>query len=167
MCRSARSQKDFMKIAKTFVAVFALLLLVGSGCYQTNRPMAYPTRPVPALKEKQTDPSLAVATHPDITVSSPSSGDTITSPLTVTGEARGTWYFEASFPIDVVDANNVVLGTGVAQAQSDWMTTNFVAYTATITFTTPSTATGEIVLKKDNPSGEPQNDDELRIPIVF
>jgi hypothetical protein len=66
-----------------------------------------------------------------------------------------------------VDANNVVLGTGVAQAQSDWMTKNFVAYSVTVTFITPPTTTGEVVLKKDNPSGLPQNDAEVRIPIVF
>ncbi len=156
-----------MTIPKALIATLTVLVLVGSGCYQTNRQVVFPTKPMPILKEKPVVSTPVSTTHPDITVATPMAGDTITSPVTVTGEARGTWYFEASFPVEVVDANNVVLGTGVAQAQSDWMTTNFVAYTATITFTTPSTATGEVVLKKDNPSGEPQNDAEVRIPIVF
>src|SRR5690606_7013544 len=34
-----------------------------------------------------------------IRVSTPAAGGTVTSPIRVTGEARGTWYFEGSFPV--------------------------------------------------------------------
>jgi hypothetical protein len=47
------------------------------------------------------------------------------------------------------------------------MTTNFVPFTAVITFTPATTATGTIVLEKDNPSGLPANDNSLTIPITF
>jgi hypothetical protein len=91
----------------------------------------------------------------------------VKSPLTVEGEARGNWYFEASFPVRVYDGNGKLLGTGIAQAQGEWMTTNFVPFKATVMFSTPTTATGTLVLEKDNPSGLPENADELRIPIIF
>lgn len=76
----------------------------------------------------------------------------------VVGEARGTWFFEASFPIEVVDKNGATLVTGIAQAQSDWMTTDFVPFSADIVV--PSTYIGPatIVLHKDNPSGDPATD---------
>lgn len=102
-----------------------------------------------------------------IVVTSPNVNANIDSPVTVQGQARGVWYFEASFPVKVYDANDVLLGTGVAQAQSDWMTEDFVEFVASVTYTTPTTATGTIVLEKDNPSDLPEHDNSLSIPIVF
>jgi len=102
-----------------------------------------------------------------IKVSTPQPSQVVKSPLSIEGEARGTWYFEASFPIQIVDANGNILGTAIAQAQSDWMTEDFVPFKAQLTFSIPSTEQGVLIFKKDNPSGLPENDDELRIPILF
>ena len=67
-----------------------------------------------------------VSPHNDkINVSSPLLNDFVQSPLKITGSARGTWYFEASFPVRIVDANGKELGVIPAQAKSDWMTTEF------------------------------------------
>lgn len=91
----------------------------------------------------------------------------IKSSVTVTGEAR-TWYFEASFPVTVETESGVVLGTGVAQAQGDWMTDQFVPFEVTVEFP-PQTAftRGYLVFHKDNPSGLPEHDDSMRVPITF
>jgi hypothetical protein len=102
-----------------------------------------------------------------IRVSSPKIGETVTSPLTVTGSARGTWYFEASFPVKLLDANGKVLAIAPAQAQGDWMTEEFVPFSVTLTFAKPTTATGTLVLEKDNPSGLPEHDDSRTIPVKF
>lgn len=94
------------------------------------------------------------------------SGQAIASPLTITGEARGTWYFEASFPIQLLNADGEVLATAIAQAQGDWMTEKFVPFTATLNFNpVRGDANGSLVLQKDNPSGLPENDDQLIIPV--
>lgn len=102
-----------------------------------------------------------------IRLSSPRPNETVSSPLAVTGEARGNWFFEASFPIVLLDANGKELVTAIATAQGEWMTENFVPFTATLTFPVPETATGTLVLRKENPSGLPEHDDALRIPISF
>lgn len=102
-----------------------------------------------------------------IWVSSPLPNQVITSPVTITGQARGNWYFEASFPVTLLDANGKILAQAPAQATGEWMTTNYVPFKITLTFTKPTTATGTLVLHKDNPSGLPQNDNELRIPVSF
>ena len=47
------------------------------------------------------------------------------------------------------------------------MTKDFVPFKAELEFSLPSTETGVLILEKDNPSGLPENDDELRIPIRF
>lgn len=102
-----------------------------------------------------------------IRVANISPNQKITSPVKIEGVARGVWFFEASFPISVLDSNGVVLGQGIATAKSEWMTENFVPFEANITFTKSKTDTGQIVLRKDNPSGLPEFDDALIIPIVF
>lgn len=103
-----------------------------------------------------------------IRVSNPRPNQTINSPLTVTGEARGNWYFEASFPIELHDQNNQVIATGIAQAQGEWMTEDFVPFTAELTFShQPSGTTGSLILKKDNPSGDPALDQQLLVPVKF
>ncbi len=102
-----------------------------------------------------------------IRVNEPVPGQTVKSPLVVTGEARGYWFFEASFPIKVYDADGKELGVAVAQAQGEWMTENFVPFQATLNFKKPATATGTLVLEKDNPSGLAENAAELRVPVSF
>lgn len=62
------------------------------------------------------------ATVADIIVDSPAPNAVISSPLTVTGTARGTWYFEASFPVRLLDDLGNELAVAPAQAQGDWMT---------------------------------------------
>ncbi len=100
-------------------------------------------------------------------VGRPSIGALVTSPLAVEGEARGTWYFEASFPVRLLDGNGIEIGRVPAQAQGDWMTTEFVPFRAEIQFVMPSTPTGTLVLEKDNPSGLPEHADEVRFPVRF
>jgi len=102
-----------------------------------------------------------------VKVTSPRVNQTVQSPLTVKGEATGFWFFEASFPIKILDESGKVLGRGIAQAQSDWMTEEFVPFEATLDFEAPATEKGFLVLMKDNPSGLPENDEELQIPIVL
>lgn len=91
----------------------------------------------------------------------------IASPVKIEGKAKGNWFFEASFPVQIVDANWKVLGQGIAQAKADWMTTSLVPFDVNITFTKPVTKNGWLVFKKDNPSGLPKNDAEYNFPISF
>ena len=108
------------------------------------------------------------ATQPDpVVLDTGFAQSVVTSPLTITGKALGAWFFEASFPVSVTDANGVVLGTGVAQAQAEWMTTDYVPFQAVVTFTPSSTQTGYVEFKKDNPSGLPEHDATVRIPVRF
>ncbi len=102
-----------------------------------------------------------------ISVDTPLSGVLIKSPVRVTGKARGPWYFEASFPVKVLDANGKEIGVGIAQAKDEWMTTGFVPFEASVEFTGPATETGTLVFLKDNPSGLPEYADELALPVRF
>ena len=115
----------------------------------------------------------AQAGIPDlISVGAPLSGAAVASPLVVSGSARGNWYFEASFPVKLLDAAGAVIAQTPAQAHppagGDWMTTDFVPFSATLTFPAqPPGSRGMLVLHNDNPSGDPAHDRELDIPVVF
>lgn len=102
-----------------------------------------------------------------IRVTSPKPNDTVMSPLTTRGEARGNWYFEATFPVKLFDVNGNLIAQHYAQAQGEWMTTEYVPFSSTLTFAAPTTATGTLVLENDNPSGLPEHDDQIRIPVRF
>ena len=103
-----------------------------------------------------------------IRVSSPRPNQPISSPLTIIGEARGYWFFEGSFPIVLTDWDGKIISEHYATAQGDWMTEALVPFTATLNFEAPLFGErGTLILKKDNPSGLPKNDDALEIPILF
>lgn len=99
-----------------------------------------------------------------IRLASPLPNAEIKSPVLIEGEARGSWYFEASFPIKLYDENNNIIAQAIAQAQGDWMTNDFVPFKAELIFNSTST-NGFLVLEKDNPSGLPENEDQLSLPI--
>lgn len=94
--------------------------------------------------------------------------NTLEPSITFTGKARGTMFFEASFPVVVTDDIGTIVAQGIAQAQGDWMTEDFVPFSVTLTMIdSPTTATGKILFKKDNPSGLPEHDYTHLVPITF
>ncbi len=102
-----------------------------------------------------------------IRVANPFPGAVTGKEFLVIGEARGAWYFEASFPVQVLDKDGKVLATGIAQAQSDWMTENFVPFKAAIKVPESYIGPATLVLHKDNPSGLPENDASISLPIAI
>lgn len=112
----------------------------------------------------------------NVLLGTPRPNSVITSPLIITGEAKGTWYFEASFPVVVTNWDGLIIAEGYAQAQGDWMTEDFVPFLAEVSFDNPSfpdtaqdhfSHRGAVILKKDNPSGLPEHDDAVEIPVWF
>ena len=116
-----------------------------------------------------TTPPVATSTLPlsaRVVVTSPKPNAEVGKTFVVSGNAPGNWFFEASFPIKVVDSNNNFVGSGIAQAQGEWMTTEQVTFTSTITidgYSGPAT----VVLLRDNPSGMPENDDSVSVSVVI
>lgn len=102
-----------------------------------------------------------------IKVYSPLKDAKVTTPLAVIGEVPGNWSFEASFPVVLKDSNGNVVAQGSAQLLGEWMTTALVPFSLKLPYTTSVSGNGSVILKKDNPSGLPQNDDSVTIPITF
>ena len=103
-----------------------------------------------------------------IVVDSPAADTLVTSPLRVRGEARGSWFFEGDFPLVLMDGRGKIVAQGFCTATKEWMTDDFVPFEGTLEFRKPSSgAKGTLVLKRNNPTGLPEYDEALEIPVFF
>ncbi|MDR3571620.1 MAG: Gmad2 immunoglobulin-like domain-containing protein [Candidatus Pacebacteria bacterium] len=102
-----------------------------------------------------------------VSVSSPKQNASVSRTFTVTGTAPGGWFFEAVFPIQVRDSNDDLIGSTQGRAQGDWTQPGPIAFTATVSVDASYHGPAILILLKDNPSGNPENADEVTIPITI
>lgn len=96
----------------------------------------------------------------------------VTSPLKITGQARGQWFFEADAPVMLTDWDGRIIAEGYIQAEGDWMTEEFVPFSGTLEFsppadTGPQSVRGSLIIRRANPSGQTDNDMAVEIPVRF
>lgn len=151
-----------------FIVFVVVLLAVAAFIISTHETEA------PILQTPMSSEELPVKEIPSkedfIVLETPLKGANISSPLTIRGKARGQWFFEGSFPVTLVNWDGLIIAEGYATAQGEWMTTEFVPFEGTITFTAPDTSVGNkgwLILKKDNPSDDPRLDDALEVEIHY
>lgn len=163
------------------VAVVALLLLPPApveaptesnpdASTDTTTPTTTEDESEPTTDSGAADEATAAVTHNDlIRVDIPAPEAIISSPLTVSGEARGTWFFEGDFPVILTNWDGLIIAEGFATAEGEWMTEEYVPFSATLTFTSDTSVSdrGSLILQKSNPSGLPENDDALEYPVYF
>lgn len=132
--------------------------------------VATTTAATTTIAETEKEPA---PTNANVNLTFPQPYAVVTSPLNITGEAR-VWFFEGSFPITLNNWDGLTIAQGIATAKGDWMTADFVPFTASLEFTNPYKPgdpdfmkKGTLILKKDNPSDLPELDDSLEIPISF
>lgn len=138
-------------------------------CIKTGNPVIE-SFPRQCLSNKQTfveETKAEPLSNEQIQVQYPTIGETVTSPFELRGLARGSWYFEATFTAELVDANGNLLTELPVMAKGDWMTEDFVPFSAMITFPAPPTNSGKLILRKANASGLPEHDDSVEIPVTF
>ncbi len=103
-----------------------------------------------------------------IYVNSPAPGETLSSPLTIRGKARGTWFFEGDFPVVLKDMKGTIIARGIVTAQGEWMTKEFVPFEGTLEFEKPAHVdSGTLIFRKDNPSDRPDLDDKMALSVFF
>lgn len=122
------------------------------------------------------DVQAQIDEHKDLIVlESPAPMSIVSSPLKISGRNRGNWMFEGSFPVTITDWDGRIIGEKYAElapGEETWMTTEFVNFVGEIPFTTPEnigefSRRGWLILQKDNPTGLPEFDDAVEIPILF
>lgn len=163
---------------KYVITVTILFIIIAVFMFR-EQPVAQPKQLKPDLIPQQETETYQVPStpevenknpsHPQIILKNPQESQTISSPINIEGEARGTWFFEATFPIVLTNWDGLIIAEGFATAQGEWMTEEFVPFTAELTFTSDTTVSnrGSLILQKSNPSGLPENDDAYEITVFF
>lgn len=126
----------------------------------TSTPSETPSKPVTET------PSTDLPLSARVTVSTPLPNTTVGNTFQAKGMAPGNWFFEASFPIMVRDKDANVIARTHASAIGEWMTTELVGFSSTIIIEGSYKGPATLILLKDNPSGLPEHDDAVEIPIV-
>jgi len=99
-----------------------------------------------------------------------SAGEPATFPILIDGEARGFWFFEATFPIEIRLENGTVLAQGYAEAQDEWMTTDVVPFYAVLEKKNDApdyVGQAALILHKANASGLPEHDAQFTTQIFI
>ena len=140
-----------MKIAVAAGVLLALVALAGAGL---------PGAALGQTNVCQTNPSPPDAADADITVSSPTSGATITSPITVTGQART---FESTVQVSLFNAagNEIASTFGTAQAPD---VGQHGPFSISLTFTATTAADACLWVYEDSAAtGDPIN--VVQVPV--
>jgi hypothetical protein len=103
----------------------------------------------------------------EIRLNYPEANMIVSTPLKIEGEARGSWFFEGSFPIKLIGEDGGVIAQGIAEAESDWMSDDFVHFKADLSFNSGASVIGMLILQNDNPSGLPEYDKQFGVPVRF
>lgn len=102
-----------------------------------------------------------------IRVDGPRPLDTLYSPIEFSGEARGFYFFEGRFPVNLETATGSVISRGKATAKAPWMTTEWVPYAGSLPFEVRQPEMAYLVLHRDNPSGEAENAFSYKHPVII
>lgn len=154
------------------ITVIIVIIVVIVGIAMVRQSVVSPSQPsspvsVPVVKPNVGNP---LPKTDIIRLTDPTTNQSVSSPLNLKGEARGSWYFEGSFPVLLTDLSGKVIAKGTAKAGGQWMTDDFVPFSASLTFSLPASVKDRraiIVLKKDNPSGIASKDASIQIPVVI
>lgn len=97
-----------------------------------------------------------------------SENDTINSPVVIKGRARGPWFFEGQFPVELKDSNHKTITKNIAKAKSKWMTSEWVDFEASLDFNmSQNSKKGYIVLRRSNASGKAELDRSYTLPVIL
>lgn len=92
----------------------------------------------------------------------------ITSPVTISGKAPGTWFFEGQMTVKIESMSGTIIAQTPVLATGEWMTTELVDFTSTLVFTVPTgNIKGNLIFEKANPSGLPENAAHITLPVFF
>lgn len=155
---------------RRFIGLAATASLIGGGCLAPSAPTE-PETPAAAREPMPSDGTYRTVRGNDDRLRNlvmlNAEGGRISSPLILAGEAR-LWYFEGSFPVRIENASGEIIVQTYASADGEWMTEDWVPFTAEIPFPPqPTGSSGLLILEKDNPSGLPEHDDRVEIPVRF
>jgi len=161
----------------TFFGIFILLVVIalaGFFVFKSERDVwvclqgqwvkqGNPTDPMPTT----TCPGFMPQEPQWVILDLPKENSIVKSPFLIEGKAKGSWFFEGSFPVKLYDNKGELLSVGIASSKGEWMTENYVDFQAELTFLVSTTTKAKLVLEKDNPSGLIELDNQVEFSLIL
>lgn len=143
-----------------YVIGLAVFLILGASAfyYKTYEDFGVVPEDVDTVAEKKVrGPSIEVPAYDAV----------VANPVEVRGTAPGFWFFEASLPVSIEDSSGTVLVAVPFSAEGEWMTEGDVPFSGSISVPGSYKGPAFLVIARDNPSGLPENDASIKIPITI
>ncbi len=152
-----------------FIVIIVLVGLLFAIPAKDSGPVVATSTPQIPVKETPVaeTPAEDLPLSARVVVTSPAKNTTVGSEFLVKGKAPGNWFFEADFPIQVRDKDGNVIARTFASALGEWMTTELVEFSSKIIVEGGYKGPATLILVKNNPSGMPEHDDAVEVPIVI
>lgn len=154
-------------MSKTNAALILIIVAILGFFLLKDKDFSPGSGGIPSETVNETNKITYFRASPDmIVVELPFPGAVTGKEFSVVGRARGQWFFEASFPMELRDKDGNVIAVGYSQAQGEWMTEEFVPFKGELKVPQSYIGPATLVLMKDNASGLPEHDAWISFPIT-
>ncbi|MDD4382006.1 MAG: GerMN domain-containing protein [Candidatus Dojkabacteria bacterium] len=97
----------------------------------------------------------------------PLPNDELDCDFEIEGSISGTWFFEGSAPVKLINSNGTEILSFNITVEGDWMEEDMVTFKASVECTEKCDGGAKLVFLKNNPSDSTENDDSFEIPVSF
>jgi hypothetical protein len=101
------------------------------------------------------------------TVEAPAANARVASPLTVSGAAPASWFYDEQFDAILLGEDGTVYGQASAHAPANWTGQGPTPFTAEFAFTVSADTPAAVILQEQSMNGEQDEPLEVRVPIVL
>jgi len=144
-----------------------VILVVGVGIYLLQRP-AVTVAPVDEVVVDDSQNRAITGNINDLVSFSILPNTKVSGITSYKGIIKNAWFFEANILINILDNDKNLLLAGNANAISDWMTVEPVAFEGNVDFTALPKGLAYIEIRNDNPAGPDEGINKfVLIPIII
>ena len=94
-------------------------------------------------------------------------GDTVDEGFEVKGSVSGSWFFEGTFPVRVLNMQGEIVRSIPVTTQDDWMTEDLVNFSFKLDTQLEEESIVVLRFEKSNPSGLEENDDFVKVTVTI
>lgn len=153
-----------------YIFLFVILLvLLGYGAYSLYKQgVLFGPRQNTKEEDVQEVKDIELKTKEGLTftLSSPLPKSELGCTFLLSGKMPREWFFENVFPYRI-EIEGVEVVRGLVQSHDDYTVKEMLTFSQELECIGKCLGNSEIILRRDNPSGLEENDDEYRIPVKF
>ena len=157
-------QNKFLGSKTGIFVLIALTIIILGAAYSLskNNTSTVDKNPLPVVIERE-----ILGNKNDLVSFSVLPNSKVQGVVSYRGIIKGGYFFEANIRVAVADKDGKVIKQSNAMATTDWMTAGPVSFEGNIDFSGLPKGEAYIKIENDNPSGLPQNDKSVSVPVII